>query len=298
MSIMEYLGRLKGIVDQLGVAGYVVSEKEKVQQTLSGFGPNFYAFTTALEVLPILPTFNELQSKLLQHEMNMKQLMRGTNQGNAHNVLVMEAAAGHRKGNGAHQGGMNRGHDEQTGKGILPTPSVTRRFQTNITKKVLTCFQCNKKGHIKANCWFNPQNRSNKPEADAQQILMTALSKMTVKQNDQGEWYLDSGAATHVTRNAGQVYTRQKRRRDDNPTSSHVEVYDQPVRRSVRVRHPIHRWAISKPAAWHRFGSPDVDDADDDAASYFISAVCWKSDSPTMLTANSQGTIKVLVLAP
>ncbi|KAF3772143.1 hypothetical protein EJ110_NYTH58643 [Nymphaea thermarum] len=203
MSIMEYLGRLKGIADQLGVAGYVVSNKEKVQQTLSGLGPYFYAFTTALEVLPILPTFNELQGKLLQHEMNMQQLMRGTNQGNAHNVLVMEAAAGHRKGNRAHQGGMNRGHDEQTGKGILPTPSVTRRFQTNTTKKVPTCFQCNKKGHIKANCWFNPQNRSNKPETDAQQILMTALSKMTIKQNDQGEWYLDSGAATHVTGNAG-----------------------------------------------------------------------------------------------
>ncbi|KAF3773993.1 hypothetical protein EJ110_NYTH54100 [Nymphaea thermarum] len=140
MSIMEYLGRLKGIADQLGVAGYVVSDKEKVQQTLSGLGPDFYTFTTALEVLPILPTFNELQGKLLQHEMNMKQLMRGTNQGNAHNVLVMEVAAGHRKGNGAHQEGMNRGHDEQTSKGIMPTPSVTRRFQTNTTKRCRRVF--------------------------------------------------------------------------------------------------------------------------------------------------------------
>lgn len=48
---------------------------------------------------------------------------------------------------------------------------------------------------------------------------------------------------------------------------------------------------------WHRFGSPEMDDADEDAGSYFISAVCWKSDCPTMLSANSQGTIKVLVLA-
>ena len=49
--------------------------------------------------------------------------------------------------------------------------------------------------------------------------------------------------------------------------------------------------------AWHRFSS-DLEDNDEDAGSYFISAVCWKSDSPTILTANSQGTIKVLVLAP
>lgn len=60
----------------------------------------------------------------------------------------------------------------------------------------------------------------------------------------------------------------------------------------------VYHKAISKPAANHRFVSSDLDDADDDPGSYFISAVCWKSDSPTMLTANSQGTIKVLVLAP
>lgn len=54
--------------------------------------------------------------------------------------------------------------------------------------------------------------------------------------------------------------------------------------------------AISKPSACHKFSS-DVDETSEDA-NYFISAVCWKSDSPTMLTANSQGTIKVLVLAP
>ncbi|KAL0310755.1 UNVERIFIED_CONTAM: E3 ubiquitin-protein ligase COP1 [Sesamum angustifolium] len=60
----------------------------------------------------------------------------------------------------------------------------------------------------------------------------------------------------------------------------------------------VYHKAISRPAAWHRFVSTDTDEADEDAGSYFISAVCWKSDSPTMLTANSQGTIKVLVLAP
>ncbi|KAK8973662.1 hypothetical protein V6N11_044634 [Hibiscus sabdariffa] len=58
----------------------------------------------------------------------------------------------------------------------------------------------------------------------------------------------------------------------------------------------VYHKAISKPAAWHRFGS-DMADSDEDVGSHFISAVCWKSDSPTMLTANSQGTIKVLILA-
>ncbi|KAL6975666.1 coatomer subunit alpha [Sarracenia purpurea var. burkii] len=59
----------------------------------------------------------------------------------------------------------------------------------------------------------------------------------------------------------------------------------------------VYHKAISRPVTWHKFGSAEVDVSDEDAGSYFISAVCWKSDSPTMLAANSQGTIKVLVLA-
>ncbi|KAL6567520.1 coatomer subunit alpha [Orobanche gracilis] len=59
----------------------------------------------------------------------------------------------------------------------------------------------------------------------------------------------------------------------------------------------VYHKAISKPAACHEFRS-DMDEADEDIGSYFTSAVCWKSDSPTMVTANSQGTIKVLVLVP
>lgn len=54
--------------------------------------------------------------------------------------------------------------------------------------------------------------------------------------------------------------------------------------------------AIAKPVTWHKFGSPVVEDTEEDAGSYFISAVCWKAGSPTILAANSRGAIKVLAL--
>ncbi|KAG2308894.1 hypothetical protein Bca52824_028642 [Brassica carinata] len=59
----------------------------------------------------------------------------------------------------------------------------------------------------------------------------------------------------------------------------------------------VYHKEITRSVTSHSFGTPDMDDAEEEAGSYFISTVCWKSDSPTMLTANSQGTIKVLVLA-
>ncbi|CAM8908657.1 unnamed protein product [Rhodiola kirilowii] len=60
----------------------------------------------------------------------------------------------------------------------------------------------------------------------------------------------------------------------------------------------VYHKAISKPAAHHKFSSANPEESVEDSGSYFISAVCWKSNSPTMLAANSQGTIKVMVLAP
>ncbi|GAB2212651.1 hypothetical protein Droror1_Dr00020630 [Drosera rotundifolia] len=58
----------------------------------------------------------------------------------------------------------------------------------------------------------------------------------------------------------------------------------------------VYHKAISRPAARHRFNSPESDRMNEDNG-YFISAVCWKNDSSTMMAASSQGSIEVLSLA-
>jgi hypothetical protein len=55
--------------------------------------------------------------------------------------------------------------------------------------------------------------------------------------------------------------------------------------------------AIAKPIIWQRFGSINLEKSDDDFSLDFISVMWWKSQNPTMLATNSQGTIKALVLA-
>ncbi|KAI6704101.1 hypothetical protein NL676_013237 [Syzygium grande] len=51
-----------------------------------------------------------------------------------------------------------------------------------------------------------------------------------------------------------------------------------------------------RPAAWHSFDSPCAGHVGKNADLTFVSAVCWKRDSPVMLAANSRGIIKVLAL--
>ncbi|XP_074272000.1 E3 ubiquitin-protein ligase COP1-like isoform X2 [Silene latifolia] len=58
----------------------------------------------------------------------------------------------------------------------------------------------------------------------------------------------------------------------------------------------VYHKAISRPIARYRFSAADIGDTDDDRGQYFVSAVCWKSDSPIIMAANSRGNIKVLGL--
>ncbi|XP_057544720.1 E3 ubiquitin-protein ligase COP1-like isoform X2 [Amaranthus tricolor] len=59
----------------------------------------------------------------------------------------------------------------------------------------------------------------------------------------------------------------------------------------------VYHKAISKPVARYKFNTSEFNNADHDRGSYFISSVCWKTDSPVIMAANSQGNVKILSLA-
>ncbi|KNA04927.1 hypothetical protein SOVF_195150 [Spinacia oleracea] len=59
----------------------------------------------------------------------------------------------------------------------------------------------------------------------------------------------------------------------------------------------VYHKAISKPVARYKFNASEMHDGDEDRGSHFISAVCWKSDSPVIMAANSQGNVKLFSLA-
>ena len=223
-TITEFLGDIKIIIDQLAAIGYPVSDRDVVQQVLGSLGPQYRMFCTALQVASTLPCFEDLQAKLLQYEVSLTQdhLID-----DPHPVMFTSGSTSFRPP-AAH---MGRG-------GLLPTPTAPPATRGT---RVPTCFHCNKRGHVKADCWHNPQNRNKagrpgpragqmnvrqfqgQPQGnfrahqgtdqgqsaglphDVQQILMTAFNNMNLRQNDDGVWYIDSGAAAHVTSDAGKL---------------------------------------------------------------------------------------------
>ena len=216
MSIIEFLNQVKSITDQLAMVGYPVSDKEKVQQTLNALGSEYHVLVTSLLCLPTLLSFEELRAKLFQYEMTLKNMSEApTGQISTHEVLATGVIADRPRGGR----GRGKGNPIQGGRGLLLTPNSTVSFSKNVP----TCYQCNKRGHIKANCWFNPQNRNRMQNTrnvgtsgtagtfrvsdDAKDLLLSAMASLNLKQNDDGIWYVDSGAATHVTGNAGKFST-------------------------------------------------------------------------------------------
>ena len=65
MTIMEYLNKMKVITDQLAIVGSTVTDKDLVQQTLSGLGHDYHMIVTSLLCSPELPNFEDLRAKLL-----------------------------------------------------------------------------------------------------------------------------------------------------------------------------------------------------------------------------------------
>ncbi|KAF3778842.1 hypothetical protein EJ110_NYTH41616 [Nymphaea thermarum] len=180
---------------------------------------------TAMELWTTLATtYSQVsEARFLQLKRQFQDIKRGTRSvleylNEIKNVSDQLAAIGHPVSD-KDKGNRTQPWTPQTGmgRGILPTPPGINAT----ARRVPTCFYCNKKGHVKSECWHNPQNKGNQGRrenkaaagssstpnvpADVQQLLMTALSKLNLKQNDQEEWYVDSGAVAHVTGETGNL---------------------------------------------------------------------------------------------
>jgi hypothetical protein len=110
ISILDYLNKIKSIIDKLALIGCEISDKDKVQQALNGLGLEYHVLATTMTCLEKLPTFENLRPKLLDYVILLKGLFDNANkgQGDAHNVLFTRSTRG--RGSGFH-GGRGRGRN-------------------------------------------------------------------------------------------------------------------------------------------------------------------------------------------
>ncbi|PKU75332.1 Retrovirus-related Pol polyprotein from transposon TNT 1-94 [Dendrobium catenatum] len=175
-TMTQYLTEIKTIVDQITAAGSTIVDEDILMYTINGLPPTYQAFKTSIRTMLHPISLDDLYSLLLSEEIH-------TQKEALSNLSLTETATALYSYRGKGRRGRGRG-----------TQFSPRTGSTNLP----TCQICNKRGHTATECWhrMNPDYKP-QPQETKQQTTQKAMV-MTTEQNSP-DWYLDSGASSHLT---------------------------------------------------------------------------------------------------
>ncbi|RVW30074.1 Retrovirus-related Pol polyprotein from transposon RE1 [Vitis vinifera] len=173
-SIVEFSHTFKGLCDQLAAIGRPIDDTDKVHWYLLALGPDYKIFsTTMMSQLP-LPSFTEIVSKTLSHE-------------------IFERSVSHSSSNSAY-------YVQQTSKFVgakkwknRPPPSSSSSAHLK-SSSTIHCQLCDNNGYLAKCCWSFLKLKK-KQSAN----IVEAFSTCSIQDLNDSEWFLDSGATFHMT---------------------------------------------------------------------------------------------------
>ncbi|KAF5470482.1 hypothetical protein F2P56_010995 [Juglans regia] len=161
---------------QLSAIGKPVDDTDKVYWFLRGLGSDYKIFSTSmLSQLP-LPSFANLVSKALSHELFSRSLHGDSS---SQSTLVAQ-----------------RGSSSSSASSGCPKPGFSSSAFENFSKTPgITCQWCGKERHTAKKC-HKLGKLLKKAKADS---LIEAFAATSVEELTDSEWYTDTGATLHMT---------------------------------------------------------------------------------------------------
>lgn len=180
-TISEYGRIFKGVCDKLAAIGQPVDDMDKIHWFLCGLGPSFETFSTAIRTNKSSPTFRDLLSQAESHELFLKSLHDAAtppasffSQNRSHGSTQGKGRSFSRGGGSSRGGGRGRG-------GLRPP----------------NCQLCRTNGHYASYCPNLHTYATNSNTTDAN-LAQAFHSQCHVMQGNP-DWYMDSGATSHMT---------------------------------------------------------------------------------------------------
>nr|CAD1837421.1 unnamed protein product [Ananas comosus var. bracteatus] len=207
-SLSEYLREFKSICDQLNAIGKPVSDQSKVFWLLSGLGPQYESFATAM-LKPPVPSYSDLIPLLQSHELRNKG--HESNPTNHSMAFISQRYGGGNKNTNRKNAGQfftSKGKGfHQSRPGSQPhregndtsSQHATRPQQNKTEAYIPTCQICKKRGHDALKCWHRFDNSYQAED------IPQALAAMQLESAQDEEWFPDTGATAHMTKDAGKL---------------------------------------------------------------------------------------------
>ncbi|XP_024023286.1 uncharacterized protein LOC112092159 [Morus notabilis] len=211
LSLDEYLKKFKSVCDSLAAIKKPINETKKVSQLARGLGPKYQDFRTAMLTKPPYPTYHQFVLSLQAYE----RMLNSNTEEQEITPRHDQAFVGQRE-RGRGRGG---GRFSSRGRGFNPAARYSSNSHQNSNfngnknnqraknsnwkqtpqgESITTCQICGKFNHIALKCW-NRFDHSFQPEDH----LPKALAAMSLKNGDDPNLYVDSGATTHMLNDTG-----------------------------------------------------------------------------------------------
>ncbi|PKU76820.1 Retrovirus-related Pol polyprotein from transposon TNT 1-94 [Dendrobium catenatum] len=183
-NMTQYLLDVKSKVDALAAAGAPVDVEDIIHYTLNGLPNTYQAFKTAIRTNPRPVILDELYTLLCSEELNLAhETLRDLQ---SLNLTGSQTALTASRGRGRGRASQQRGRSS-----ARPPPSQNHNRGSKQNRPSVTCQICGKLGHSAIKCWYRHDDNYTTEPTPA--LFSTPNSSTT------SDWFLDSGASTHLT---------------------------------------------------------------------------------------------------
>ncbi|KAJ0865267.1 putative RNA-directed DNA polymerase [Helianthus annuus] len=191
-AVADFLSRVMKIVNQKRAYGEAVTDQSVVEKVLRSLTPRWDHVVTAIEESKDLSTlsFDQLMGSLQAHEARVN---RGMEISEEEKVFqTMSGGEDNRMGSFRGRGrGVSRGRGRGRG-----------RFGGR-GRGSIQCYNCNRFGHVRAECWNEPQAQAAVEDDDEEEECKLFMAVGCEEKPEKNVWFIDSGCSNHMTGKRG-----------------------------------------------------------------------------------------------
>lgn len=200
-STAAYFSKMRALGDELAAAGKPLEDEELVSHIISGLDANYHPLVSSIITYTEPMGLSDLYAQIMCYDMRLEDLFGSSNsnqfQSSANNTSRGKGGSNQDRGGGCGRGGgWGRGGRNTTPRqgGSTNRPSSEKP----------TCQICGKVGRTAAKCWYRYDEDDDYQQPD--KVAGAASTSYGIDTN----WYMDSGASDHITRDIETITVHNK----------------------------------------------------------------------------------------